>query len=93
MRASHRTLVGAGVGVLAMSGVASSVAFACTPFASMTVNGSNTTLITTPGTTVVVDARRYSETNGPVFISWNEPTKIMITHSTRNGMAKRRPNR
>lgn len=84
MRSVHRVVVGGGFGLLAMAGVASSVAFACTSQARLTIPSPDSTQIPNateamarPGETITVESRGFVEAKGnhvgygPAVFTWN----------------------
>ncbi len=79
MKTLHRVVVGGGFGVLAMAGVASSVAFACTSQARLSGGGGAPSIQAPPGATVTIEGRGFVTPGGeaahvgygnPVF-TWN----------------------
>lgn len=77
MRSMQKAAVGGGFALLAMAGVASSVAFACTAEPRVTVNGTDMAKVPA-GAAVFVEARGFSsipvagtDTAPPVNITWN----------------------
>lgn len=81
MRSLHRAVVGSGFGILAVAGVAGSVAFACTPQARLTANG-GTSILTTPGSTVELRGTSFNRDEGPVTFAWNSDAGQVLGSAT-----------